>query len=44
MLARMQDLNDIFIYVKVVETGSFTAAGELLNLPRSSVSRKVSRL
>ena len=44
MIARMQDLNDILVYVKVVESGSFTAAGDLLNLPRSSVSRKVSRL
>lgn len=44
MLTRIQDLNDALIYVRVVETGSFTAAGSLLNLPRSSVSRKVSRL
>ncbi len=44
MLTRIQDLNDALIYVRVVETGSFTAAGNLLHLPRSSVSRKVSRL
>lgn len=44
MTARIQDLNDALIFVKVVESGSFTAAGTLLDLPRSSVSRKVSRL
>jgi len=38
------DLNDIQIFVKVVECGSFTAAGDALFLPKSSVSRKVSRL
>jgi DNA-binding transcriptional LysR family regulator len=34
----------VVVFVRVVETGSFTTAGHALNLPRSSVSRKVSRL
>ena len=40
----MDNLNDILIFAKVVERGSFTAAAELLDLPKSSVSRGVSRL
>lgn len=38
------DLNDILVFVKVVEQGSFTAAGRHLFLPKSSISRKVARL
>ncbi|MEO1144335.1 MAG: LysR family transcriptional regulator [Cyanobacteria bacterium J06638_22] len=40
----MDNLNDILIFTKVVERGSFTAAADLLALPKSSVSRAVSRL
>ncbi|WP_017326147.1 LysR family transcriptional regulator [Synechococcus sp. PCC 7336] len=40
----MDNLNDILTFTKVVEQGSFTAAAELLGLPKSSVSRGVSRL
>lgn len=38
------DLNDIWVFVEVVEAGSFTAAARKLGLPKSSVSRRVSRL
>lgn len=38
------DLNQISIFVAVVESGSFSAAGELLSMPRSTVSRKVTLL
>lgn len=38
------DLNHISVFVNVVDAGSFTAAGEVLGLPKSSVSRIVSRL
>jgi DNA-binding transcriptional LysR family regulator len=44
MIATEANLNDIHIFIKVVECGSFTAAAEALFLPKSSVSRKVSRL
>jgi DNA-binding transcriptional LysR family regulator len=37
-------LNHVAVFVRVVETGSFTAAGAALGLPKSSVSRSVSRL
>ncbi len=39
-----RDLNDIFVFSRVVEAGSFTGAGKLLDLPTSSISRRVSRL
>lgn len=38
------DLNDILIFLKVVETGSFTAAGRALRLPKTTVSRKIREL
>lgn len=38
------DLNDIVIFARVVQAGSFTAAARLLELPKSTVSRKVSAL
>lgn len=38
------DLNDLIAYVAVVEQGSFTGAARALNLPKSTVSRKVARL
>ena len=39
-----RNLNDILVFVQVVESGSFTAAGRLLSLPTSTVSRRISRL
>ncbi len=38
------DLNEIVVFAKVVETGSFTAAGQALALPKSTVSRKIAQL
>ena len=38
------DLNLVAIFMRVVETGSFTAAGAALRMPKSSVSRAVLRL
>lgn len=38
------DLNEVFIFIKVVEAGSFSGAAKLMGLPRSTVSRKVSQL
>jgi DNA-binding transcriptional LysR family regulator len=38
------DLNEIVVFARVVETKSFTAAAQLLGLPKSTVSRKVSQL
>jgi DNA-binding transcriptional LysR family regulator len=38
------DLNRVAVFVRVVDTGSFTAAAAALALPKSSVSRSVARL
>lgn len=40
----MLDLGDLTVFAKVVETESLTRAGKLLGLPKSTVSRRVSRL
>lgn len=40
----MLDLADLQVFSKVVETESLTKAGALLGLPKSTVSRRVSRL
>ena len=39
-----RDLNDTLVFVKVVEHGSFTAAARSLQLPKTTVSRKVQEL
>jgi DNA-binding transcriptional LysR family regulator len=38
------DLGDLVVFTKVVETESLTKAGQLLGLPKSTVSRRISRL
>ncbi|WP_432822172.1 LysR family transcriptional regulator [Trichloromonas sp.] len=40
----MLNLNDMAVFTKVVEAGSFTGAARLLGLPKSTVSRKVAQL
>lgn len=40
----MLDLGDLAVFAKVVETESFTQAGRLLGLPKSTVSRRIVRL
>ncbi len=40
----MLNLNDMAIFTKVVESGSFTGAARLLGLPKSTVSRKIAHL
>jgi DNA-binding transcriptional LysR family regulator len=40
----MLDLGDLMVFTKVVETESLTKAGQMLGLPKSTVSRRVSRL
>lgn len=40
----MQDLNDMLTFAKVVQAKGFTKAAQLLGLPKSNVSRRVSRL
>lgn len=38
------DLEGVEVFVRVVEAGSFTEAGRQLSLPKSTVSRRISRL
>jgi DNA-binding transcriptional LysR family regulator len=38
------DLNEIAIFTRVVQAGSFTAAAKLLGMPKSTVSRKIADL
>ena len=38
------NLNDMMVFLSVVETGSFTLAADRLGIPKANVSRKVSRL
>lgn len=38
------DLNDVVVFAKVVEAGSFVGAARELSMPKSTVSRKVSEL
>ncbi len=40
----MQDLNDIFYFVQVVEHGGFTAASQVLGVAKSLLSFRVARL
>lgn len=38
------DLNEIAVFTRVVQAGSFTAAAKALGMPKSTVSRKVAEL
>src|SRR5690348_11245858 len=38
------DLNDLALFARVVERGSFTAAAKHVGLPKSSVTRGIARL
>ncbi|WP_111497862.1 MULTISPECIES: LysR substrate-binding domain-containing protein [Marinobacter] len=40
----MQDLNDLYYFVKVVDHGGFAPAGRALGLPKSRLSRRIAEL
>src|SRR5262245_42302751 len=40
----MVDLNEVLVFARVVDAGSFSAAARLLAMPKSTVSRKVAEL
>ena len=40
----MQDLNDLYYFVQVVDHGGFAAAGRALGIPKSKLSRRVLEL
>ena len=37
----MDDLNAVFVFLKVAEQGGFVAAARALDLPKSTVSLKI---
>src|SRR3977135_588898 len=41
---QMLDLNDIVVFARVVEAGSFTAAARLLGMPKTTFSRRIEAL
>jgi DNA-binding transcriptional LysR family regulator len=43
-VAKTSDLNEILVFARVVQGGSFTAAARDLQMPKSTVSRKVTDL
>jgi DNA-binding transcriptional LysR family regulator len=44
MAMRNLELDDVAVFVQVVESGGVTAASRVMELPKSSVSRRVTRL
>ena len=40
----MQDLNDLFYFVQVVDHQGFAAAGRALGIPKSKLSRRIAAL
>jgi DNA-binding transcriptional LysR family regulator len=40
----MIDLNEVYVFIKVVEAGSFVGASKQLNMPSTTVSRKIQKL
>jgi DNA-binding transcriptional LysR family regulator len=40
----MLDLNDVFYFVQVVDRGGFTSAGQILRLPKSTLSHRIREL
>lgn len=40
----MQDLNDLFFFVQVVDHGGFAPAGRALSIPKSRLSRRIAAL
>jgi len=43
-MQKLHDLNDMAAFAKVVQAGGFTAAANTLGLPKSNISRRISRL
>lgn len=40
----MQDLNDLYFFVQVVDAGGFAPAGRVLGIPKSKLSRRIAQL
>ncbi|ABK37376.1 LysR family transcriptional regulator, partial [Aeromonas hydrophila] len=40
----MQDLNDLYYFVLVVDHGGFAPAGRAIGMPKSRLSRRIAQL
>jgi len=43
-VAKTKDINDMLLFIAVIDAGSFTLAADWLNIPKANLSRKISRL
>jgi len=43
-MSRVTDLNDMMLFIAVIDAESFTLAADRLNIPKANLSRKISRL
>lgn len=43
-MANVRDLNDMLLFIAVIDAGSFTLAADRLGIPKANLSRKISRL
>jgi LysR family transcriptional regulator AphB len=43
-VVKTKDLNDMMLFIAVIDAGSFTLAADRLNMPKANLSRKISRL
>ena len=43
-MGTMQDLNDLYYFVQVLDHGGFAAAGRALGVPKSKLSRRIALL
>ncbi|MFM7423591.1 MAG: LysR substrate-binding domain-containing protein [Elainella sp.] len=43
-MALLTDLNEVAIFVKVVQSGSFVGAARALDIPKATISRKIAQL
>jgi len=43
-MRKTTDLNDMMLFIAVIDAGSFTLAADRLNIPKANLSRKISQL
>ena len=43
-MANAKDLNDMMLFIAVIDAGSFTLAADRVNIPKANLSRKIARL
>jgi DNA-binding transcriptional LysR family regulator len=43
-MIKTKDLNDMMLFIALIDSGSFTIAADRLNIPKANLSRKISRL